>query len=227
MVLFRDERQQVWEYTSSFKVKMKRCEKEDNVVQYVGSYWRYSLLRDGTFCKIPNVIKIGKAGCDILCLDNSGIIYVIRDSGHFKLLENIKDFWVGGNEILVRQIDDIYKGYVVVDDELWKYRDPIVPKVDIHFINNVNDHVAKEFDQQVRFHHSSIGLDEMGNLECPHYDEIREYFMQKGKVEFIRESDDDVIVFLKDGSAYVIRYYEKIYYYKILYPFCYPLDYFF
>lgn len=245
MVFFRDEKHRVWKYKN--KRKYELCEEFNNAIQVVKMKGKYLKLScDGEFCNISGVTKTGKTRKNLFCLDSNNIMYVYNGEIFIECMKNVKDFWTDMDIILIRHTgtpSDVYKGYICKRLYLWEHAEPIVqPEIDVHNLDSYFKTIPKKFDQQVKYKillddgdagHVNIyfGIDETGKLKGISYDAesemIEEYFEQKASVKYIRECDKDIVVFLEDGSAYII--YDSnsrsgISFKKISHPSCYPLD---
>jgi hypothetical protein len=209
MVYFRDVNQKVWWIHLSYNFRMRRMDLDDAIDYVYDANEKLILYKDGTFCGIPNVVKIGKLLTEIFCLDSNGILY----KGNSVSLVNVEDFWVWGNHLLIKQ-----DTYYLYGSDL-----PIeAPKGDILGFKLTDLGIVyryKYFDQQVR-QGVEIGINKEGKLEGINV------YVPPLSARFLRKQHGTSYVFLEDGSLYYIEYLsDKIVLKLITNEICYPLNY--
>lgn len=228
MVYFRDANGEVW-YFNKFNNKIVRKADFDDTVDYVHSDGQYfKLLRDGSFCDISNVVKMGKTINCVFCLDDEGVIYIIitRLENTIHLID-VENFWNNGNNIIVKHKDGICKLFNSSFGEInYNFNLPDKDFIGFRYFDSELIFILRKFEQHIPIYKtgckiSDIGINSEGVLAgnnfttkpftCP--------------VKFIREMWGEIIVFLEDGSVHIMINDHNGTFIKMITNSGFPLDY--
>lgn len=225
MAYFRDKDLKAWKY----EYGLARQEQFDEIVDFIDHDCEdiYGLSRDGSFCGIRKVVKIGKTYRGMVCLDIYGRIRTcLWVNDKFKILIKAKDFWTFTHFILVKCMDNTYRMYCHDAENVRRCKGEFTPSGEIiafTFINRVVNYYYRKSDEQIVIIEESLDLSiEDGNLKgLPNTFPL--------PIKYLRRSGEYIMVFLVDGSLHILQYdtfdIDNYILEKIVDSPCYPLDY--
>lgn len=227
MVYFRDVNKTVWHYDG----KELRIDKYvENAIQiYTIGFHNFILNADRKF-NGENVTKIVKYLDKLLCLNSRNMILSMTKKGYIIVMKKVVDFWVNENILLVKFRRNKYRVYNYDNQQnnLVKISMNIIQEHNgkdvIGFLTDFTENrltiLYKLYEQQItlvkgntyRSVHESSGILYINNVR---YD-------TEFPVRYIRNSNDNIILFLENCSLYIVEFpYDII---KITDSLSYPLD---